>query len=372
MTKEITFKMRLGARSLKTGLAVAIALIISSLLSTMLHFSNVTMSGIAAAVATQPSVRRSLRTMVDNVQGNIIGAIIAILFVKFIGSNPIIVGLAVIIVIVIMLKMRLHSTINLTMVTVIVIMAGLPPKGNFTDYALDRIILVLIGVVCATVVNIVFLPPNYENRLYYKILNQTNELFKWIRLISQHASEHTKIKQELAAFDENKLKIDNYYHWYKEERNYLKKHRFAKHRRSVIFRQMMATTNKLHDILKILERNEQDFHHLPESFKEILQKRLEGLMNYHERILLKFNGKIRDEHHEEHAKDTCKHKMKITESFIDFYDETAQQHWLNLFPLIAAIVAYSQLLEHLDMLVESFQTYHKKANRINLVEENEE
>ncbi|MBM7646999.1 uncharacterized membrane protein YgaE (UPF0421/DUF939 family) [Scopulibacillus daqui] len=360
--------MRLGARSLKTGLAVAIALIISKLL----HLTPVTMSGIAAAVATQPSVRRSLRTMFDNIQGNVIGAIIAILFVKFIGSNPFVIGLAVIIVIVIMLKMRLHPTINLTMVTVIVIMSGQPPEGDFTKYALERIILVLIGVVCATIVNIVFLPPNYENRLYYKILNQTNELLKWIRLMSQHASEHTKIKQELASFDENKLKIDNYYHWYKEERTYFKKNRFAKHRRAVIFRQMIASTNKLHDILKVFYRTEQDFHNLPEPFKDTLKKRLDGLMNYHERILLKFNGKIRDEHHEEYAKDTCQYKKKITESFIDFYDETAQTHWLNVFPLIAEIVAYSQLLEHLDMLVESFQTYHKSANKMNLVEENEE
>lgn len=359
--------MKLGARSIKTGLAVALALFIS----TLLHLTPVTMGGVAAAVATQPSIHRSIRTMVDRVQGNIIGAVVATLFVLFIGSNPIIIGLAVIIVIAIQIKLHLNSTITLTMVTVIIIMAGTPPYGNLTLFAIDRVILVLIGVVSATVVNLVFLPPKYESRLYYKNLNQTTELFKWIRLLSQHASEHTKIRNELATFDKNKLMIDNYYHWYKEERSYLKKNRYAKHRRAVIFRQMMATTSKLHEILKTLHRNEHDFHQLPESFRETLQNRLEGLMNIHERILLKFNGKIRNEFHEEYNEDSYSHKKKITRSFFENYqkDGSAEPHWLNLFPLIALIIDYSQNLDHLDRLVESFQSFHTKENKINLVED---
>ncbi|TCP24562.1 uncharacterized membrane protein YgaE (UPF0421/DUF939 family) [Scopulibacillus darangshiensis] len=362
--------MRLGARSLKTGLAVTLALFVSM----FFHLTPLTMSGIAAAVATQPSVHRSIRTMIDNVQGNIIGAIIAMLFVSFIGSNPFIIGLAVIIVIVIQIRLGLHSTLTLTMVTVIVIMAGTPPHGDFTMFAIERVLLVLIGVLSATFVNLVLLPPKYENKLYYTILDQSTELFKWIRLLSHHASEHTKIKDELTIFDKNRLKIDNYYHWYKEERNYLKKHRFAKYRKAVIFRQMITATKKLHDILRALDRNENAFHQLPDSFKKTLQDRLEGLMTYHERVLLKFNGKIRSEHHEEHTKGYCEYKGKITDSFIENYRKynSEESNWLTFFPLIGSIISYSQNIEHLDQLVEGFQTFHKKENKVNFVEEKPE
>ncbi|MFD2618726.1 FUSC family protein [Terrilactibacillus laevilacticus] len=357
--------MRLGARSLKTGLAVTIALLIA----TALHLTPPTMAGIGAAVATQPSVQQSVRSMFDNIQGNLLGAIVAVLFVYFIGTSPIIIGLAVIIVIAIMLKLKLQTTITLTMVTAIVIMVSdTPSNQHFILYSLDRVILVIIGVLSATIVNLVFLPPKYENRFYYNILNQTTELFKWVRLLSQQASENTKIKSELNQFDDTKVKIFNFYQWYKEERAYTRKQRFAKYRISVIFKHMMATTNRLHDILKSLDRNENDYNQLPEDFKITLRKQLDGLMSYHERVLLKFNGKIKRQHHREQMKENFRHKTKIAESFISYYgnDEVNKEEWLNLFPLISLIVDYSQNIEHLDLLIESFQTYHKKENKIKL------
>lgn len=356
--------MRLGARSLKTGVAVTMALFIAL----ALHLTPPTMAGIAAAVTTQPSVHRSFRTMVENIQGNIIGAIIAILFVISVGASPIIIGLAVIIVIAIQLKLHLQSTMSLTMVTVIVIMAGetsgTDVSDNFLFFSLDRIILVGIGVLSAMIVNFLFFPPNYEYRLYYSILNQTTELFKWIRLLSQRASEHTKIKDDLATFADNKLKIENYYHWYKEERSYFRKQRFIKYRRTVIFREMITTTNGLHHILRALDRNENAYRLLPDDFKKTLQEELNGLMAYHERVLLKFNGKIRRQQHEKQAKEDYRHKTKLAESFVAHYHQNDNDEWLDLFPFISMIVDYSQHIEHLDRLVESFQTFHTKENRI--------
>ncbi len=360
--------MKIGARSIKTGLAV----ILSMYIAMLFHLTPMSMGGIAAAFAIQPSIYRSFQSVIDNIQGNLIGAAIAVIFVLFIGSNPVIIGLAVIIVIIIHLKLNLHSTITLTMVTVIIIMGGTPPNEPFILFAINRVLLIFIGVVSAFVVNLVFLPPNYENKLYYKILNQTTELFKWVRLISQHASDHTMIKNELKIFQETKFKTSQYYLWYKEERHYLKKHRFAKHRKMVVYRQMITSTNKLHEILKTLQRNEQDFHQLPDAIKETLQNRLDKLMAIHERILLKFNGKIRADLNEEYAKDSSHHKTKITETFFEGYqkdDSSEEVNWLNLFPLIALIIDYSQNLDHLDRLVESFQTFHTADNHVHLIEE---
>lgn len=65
--------MKLGARILKTGIAIILAVSIASLLP---HSAGmVTVAGIAAVVAMQPSVYRTFKTIVDQFQGNVIGAL---------------------------------------------------------------------------------------------------------------------------------------------------------------------------------------------------------------------------------------------------------------------------------------------------------
>ena len=166
--------------------------------------------------------------------------------------------------------------------------------------------------------------------------------------------------------------MSQFYIWFKEERHYLKRHRFAQQRKLVVYRQMLATTNRLHEILKTLHRNENDFHHLPEDISLTFQQRMEKLMAIHERILLKFNGKIRADHNEETAKHSLQHQSKITETFFQAYQENTDRselNWRNLFPLVAHIVDYSQNLEHLDRLVESFLNFHSTDKHVPLKEE---
>ncbi|WP_167815223.1 FUSC family protein [Sporolactobacillus shoreae] len=353
--------MRLGARSLKTGIAVAISLIIAAFFNLVPPI----MAGVAAAVTTQPSVRRSYRTMVQNIYGNLIGAAIAILFVISFGANPIVVGLAVVIVIVIHLKFRLYDTVTLSMVTVIFIMSS--GESNISLFIIDaakRFVLVFIGVGSATLVNTLILPPRYDDDLYEGIVSQTTELFKWIRLLGEGASDNTKIKSERAAFDVKKLKIANYYHWYKEERVYSRKLRVVKLRRVVIFREMIATTGLLHRILDEMDRNENAYRLMPSDFKKNLKEQLYALVAYHERVLLKFDGKIRKKRHEEQAKKDFRYKTELAAAFTAYFETNGTDDLLDLFPLIASVIDYSRHIEHLDMLVGSFQTYHKKENRM--------
>ncbi|WP_100489025.1 FUSC family protein [Sporolactobacillus pectinivorans] len=358
--------MRLGARSLKTGMAVTIAL-------TIAVFFNLVppiMAGVAAAVTTQPSVRRSFRAMIQNIYGNLIGAAIAILFVVSFGDNPIVVGLAVVIVIAIHLKFRLYDTLTLSMVTVIFVMSsGETNTGLFILAAMKRFVLVCIGVGSATLVNTLLLPPKYEDHLYESILNQTTELFKWIRLLGEGASDNTKIKSERSAFDVKKLKIENYYHWYREERVYSRKLRYVKLRRVVIFKEMITATGLLHRILDELDRNENAYRLLPPDFTKTLKEQLYALIAYHERVLLKFDGKVRQKRHEEQTKKDNGYKMALAAAFTAHFEVIGTEDWLDLFPLIASIIDYSRHIEHLDMLVDSFQTYHKKENRIKFSQE---
>lgn len=75
--------MKLGARIFKTGVAIVFALFIAE----TLHLSHPVFAGIAAIFAIQPSIYRSYLTIVEQIQGNIIGATVAILFVLLFGDR---------------------------------------------------------------------------------------------------------------------------------------------------------------------------------------------------------------------------------------------------------------------------------------------
>jgi len=99
--------MKLGARILKTGVAISMALFLASLL----ELPSPVFAGVAAIFAIQPSIYRSYLTLLDQIYGNLIGASIAVIFVLTLGSNYLTIGLAAILAIVIMLKLKLENTV---------------------------------------------------------------------------------------------------------------------------------------------------------------------------------------------------------------------------------------------------------------------
>ncbi|GAY76987.1 hypothetical protein NBRC111894_2541 [Sporolactobacillus inulinus] len=78
---------------------------------------------------------------------------------------------------------------------------------------------------------------------------------------------------------------------------------------------MIHVTQLLHHILNELDRNENAFRLLPDGFRESLRIQLSGLMTYHERVLLKFDGKIRRKRHEEQARKDYKQSATLARLF---------------------------------------------------------
>ena len=68
--------MKLGARVFKTGVAIVFSLFIADLL----QLPSPVFAGIAAIFAIQPSIYRSYLTVIEQVQSNLIGAAIAVVF----------------------------------------------------------------------------------------------------------------------------------------------------------------------------------------------------------------------------------------------------------------------------------------------------
>ena len=155
--------MKIGPRVLKTGLAVTLALYVSSLL----QMESAVFAGMAAIFTMQPSIYRTWKQAWDQVQTNILGAIIAFLGLYFLGNDPFSIGLVMIIVILISMKLKMADTISLTLVTVLAIMSA-PGDEDYT-FALQRFSSTFIGMASALLINIFVSPPNYKKTFIDKV-----------------------------------------------------------------------------------------------------------------------------------------------------------------------------------------------------------
>ncbi|MBO9130956.1 aromatic acid exporter family protein [Bacillus sp. 165] len=361
--------MKLGARILKTGIAITLALYASMLFD----LPSPVFAGISAVFALQPSVYRSYLTALEQFQANIIGAVFAIVFVLAFGNNPFIIGLAAVLTIIVTLKLRLENTISIAIVTVIAIMEY--QGANFFDFALLRFVTIMIGIFSAFIVNLVFMPPRYETKLYHKIVNNTEEILKWIRMNSRQASDFVSLKSDINRMKDKMIKLNHFYLLYKEERSYFKKDKYSKARKLVLFRQMLVTTNRSLDTLKLLHRLENELHHMPEAFQHLIKTELDCLVNYHEQVLLKFIGKVKPQPVSEILDEVCAGRQALLRSFMGYQnpdDEDQYKLWLHLFPLISSIIDYSEKAEHLDRLIDSFYAYHKPEDELDIEEQRED
>ncbi|WP_223703457.1 aromatic acid exporter family protein [Sutcliffiella deserti] len=365
--------MKLGARIVKTGIAITLALFVAQ----WLDLPSPIFAAIAAIFAIQPSIYKSYQSIIEHVQANLIGAFLAILFSLIFGNDPFIIGLTAIVVIMINLKLKIENTIPLALVTVIAIMES--PGENFLEFSLIRFSTVMLGILCSFLVNLVFLPPKYETRLYYKVKVTTEDILKWIRINMRHASEHHLLKTDIETLQQRLQKQEQLFGFYKEERTYFptRKSASSKARKLVIFRQLILTSNRAFQTLKALHRLENELHHMPSEYQHYVKAELDHLVNLHEEILLKFVGKIKQNNHSELYSEDQFNKQHFIDEFMIQKDgmqetEATADFWYHLFPLVSRIIDYNDHLLHLNKLIDSFQNYHKVDNEFEINQREEE
>ena len=358
--------MKFGARILKTGIAIVLALYLSELL----NLPAPVLSGIAAIFAIQPTIYRSYQTVLEQVQGNIIGAIVAITFVLVFGNDYFIVGLAVMVVITINLKLKMDKTIVLSIVTVIAIMES--QEGQFLTFAFIRLSSVLLGIVSSFVVNLVFLPPKYEAKLYTRITDVTEEILKWTRISTRHATEHMLLKKDISRLKDDLVDLEHLFSMYKEEREYFKRNNVVKVRKLVVYRQMIITSKKAFETLKRIHKFENEFYQMPENFQRNILSHVDSLIRKHEQLILLHIEKIKSIDEIEGWDKNCLSRKEILSFFFEQKTEVEKTHKdlshlsARLVPLISAIIEYDEQLEHLETLIVSFQSFHKDDNEISI------
>ncbi|HSI66257.1 MAG TPA: aromatic acid exporter family protein [Planococcus sp. (in: firmicutes)] len=351
--------MQLGARIFKTGIAISLALFLADWFNLPIPF----MAAIAAIFAIQPSIYRSYLTVLDQIYGNLIGAAIAVAFVLTLGSNYLTIGLASVLAIIVMLKLKLNNPVPLTLVTIIVIMESHDPE--FLQFAGLRFLTVLLGILSAFAVNLIFLPPKYENRLFTSIHEVTEESIRWIRVTIRHASDHLSVKNDIDKLDEKITKVDQWYSFYKDERSYTRKQKFAKARKLVMYRQMIATSKKSLEVLRRLHRFENEMTELPDHFHMMVQERLESLASYHEQLYFKYVGKLRPEHSETSGIEAVIKRNEVMSIFVKeiniaHEEEDDEFSVYHLMHVLSAILDYEEHLERLDSLIIAYLNYHSE------------
>lgn len=330
--------MKLGARIFKTGLAVVLAL----MLGEFLNLPSPVFAAIAAVFAIQPSIYRSYLTILEQIQGNVVGAIVAIIFGLLFGNHFIIVGMAAIMVIIINLRLKI-DTISLSVVTLIIIMES--PPDEFITYSLLRFGTIVLGIFSAFLINLIFIPPKYETKLYQAISDISNEVLKWIRLSVHQAADLKLLKKEIETLNERFVKLEEIYMFYREEKTFLKKENRGKMRKLVIYRHMIATGKSALELLKKQHHYEYDLSfvekHTIEQLKEIIQQ----LNNNHEHLLLRYVGKAIQIHDEE-MQEYENNRKKLLKVFNDYQKSSANDEIApHVLQFIAAVLEYNEQLE---------------------------
>lgn len=353
--------MRLGARVIKTGIAITLAIYCAMFFG----MGAPSIAGISAISAMKSSVNQSYRTLIEQLQANFIGAILSIIALLTLGNNPIILGFTCIIVIIITLKLKLENTISTALVTVVAIMETTTSNENFAIFAFDRFTAVLVGVLAASFVNILLLPPNYEKKLSRGMISVTEQTNKIMMMTLHKTVGSSGLKEDIYQLKEMMRNVTNFYRLYKEDRIILgkKKREHEKVRKIVLFRQMLLTADNAFDTLKALNRLEYEINASPKEFQELMKNELTCLMQYHEHALMKLLGKVNVEHPSLIHREEKNLKDELMMAFLDHHDlndQEKQKTWLHLFQIVSSILEYSENVEHLNTIVNSHQTYHKE------------
>lgn len=160
--------MKIGARVIKTGIAVAITMFVCKSIGLEPAFFG----AVSAVINMQPSIFLTIREARNQILVHILGVAAGFFFGYFLGVNPFSAGLIVMLLIPIYIKLKLHSGITMGIVAALFVLSS--STDEFLMHALTRTGVIFIGLGSAMLVNVLLWPPRY-NKLLKEKLRQSNE-----------------------------------------------------------------------------------------------------------------------------------------------------------------------------------------------------
>ena len=151
--------MRIGARVIKTGLAVTFSMYLAALA----NVQPSVFAAISAIVNLKPSMAQSLKNASQQVTVHVISTVLALLTGYIFGGNPITMGLSTILIIIICLKFKWTESLLMGIVATIFILDA--PATGFLSHAVNRSIGIFIGLGVAIMINLLVARPKYTKSL---------------------------------------------------------------------------------------------------------------------------------------------------------------------------------------------------------------
>lgn len=210
-------KQWFGPRILKTGLGVTIVLILCEVFG----IEPASFAAITVVINMQPSVSKALNNAWEQISVNILAILLAITLGLTVGSNPYIIGLAVILVIALANRIGWGGVVGIGVVSIIFILDA--PSEQFLEHALARSLSILLGLAVALIINQILAPPRYRKMFeenVRELLFDSSKFF--LESINHYCSSHLYNQYEKVKIDELEKRLEhtrNLYERAREEYN---------------------------------------------------------------------------------------------------------------------------------------------------------
>lgn len=338
-------EFNIGPRMLKTGIAVTLTLVITSMLQLELEL----VAAIAAVLAMQPSIMRSFTYFKEVVIANSVAVIFSLIGIFLLGNHPLSVGAVVIISIAINVRLGLNKTVSLTVLTIITIMLQ-SADGINVPFIINRVSLVVIGVVSAFIVNALVFPPNHQKLLFNRIQDAVDQTLFLLRVIPNKTMSVPTLKTEDREIEKKITKIKDYFDILVEERSRLfirNKIHFL--RSIVIYKHMIHVLEKQYTLITQLEKNIEEIEAMSSGKSHVIKKLINEITNYSENIFLLYQNKIvldRDLQRE------TKNAMRLTiNNLIEELQGSGFDKWTYVFPVANSLIELFAELDKLEKFV---------------------
>lgn len=178
--------VKIGARVIKTGIAVAVTMFICGVLELEPAFFG----AVSAVINIQPSIFLTLKEARNQIFVHVLGVGAGFLFGYFIGVNPFSAGLIVILLIPLLSRLKLNNGITMGIVAALFVLSA--STEEFMAHALARTGVIFAGLGSAMFVNVFLWPPRYGELLREK-LRQSNEaaVLYFCRAVQEYVSLDT-------------------------------------------------------------------------------------------------------------------------------------------------------------------------------------
>lgn len=347
-------EFNIGPRMVKTGLAVALTLIITGMLGMELEI----VAAIAAVLAMRPSIMRSVDYMKEVLVANSVATVFSLLGTFLLGNHPLSVGAVVIISIAINIRLGLTKTVSLTALTIMAMMLA-NETGLNVMYIIERVSLIAIGVLSAFIINMAIFPPNHQKNLF-EMIKEANEKTNFLlRVIPNKTMSIPHMREEDKQIEKQINKAADYFDIIVDERNRLFiRNRINFFRNIVIYKHMIRVLRKKHALIHQLEKNLDDIESISKENSYLVKKLVNEMNTYSENVFLLYEDKIildRD------LQKQTKTAMRVTiNNLIDELQGSEFEKWRYVFPAANSMIELFYELDKLESFVRKKEMKEKK------------